>query len=160
MEKKEWLGSKRALTYPLHLISNQPKNRLHSQLDHGVESRKNKRNDREVVLIHNAAAYKRGLRSDDIVRLFNDRGSCLATVQLTNDIRQDVVVLPTGAWFDPEDAQVEGSMDIHGNPNVLTRDVGSSKLGQGCTAHSCLVDVEKYTGELPPIKVFSLPDIR
>jgi biotin/methionine sulfoxide reductase len=51
-------------------------------------------------------------------------------------------------------------MDIHGNPNILTRDVGSSKLGQGCTAHSCLVDVEKYTGKLPPIKVFSLPDIR
>jgi len=112
------------------------------------------------MLIHNVAALERGLRSDDIVRLFNDRGSCLAAVQLTDDIRPDVVVLPTGAWFDPEDSQVEGSMDIHGNPNILTRDVGSSKLGQGCTAHSCLVDVEKYTGKLPPIKVFSLPDIR
>jgi len=160
MEKEEWLGSKRALLYPLHLISNQPKNRLHSQLDHGPVSRKSKINGREVMLIHNVAAHERGLRSDDIVRLFNDRGSCLAAVQLTDDIRPDVVVLPTGAWFDPEDSQVEGSMDIHGNPNILTRDVGSSKLGQGCTAHSCLVDVEKYTGKLPPIKVFSLPDIR
>lgn len=160
MEKEEWLGSKRALLYPLHLISNQPKNRLHSQLDHGPVSRKSKINGREVMLIHNVAALERGLRSDDIVRLFNDRGSCLAAVQLTDDIRPDVVVLPTGAWFDPEDSQVEGSMDIHGNPNILTRDVGSSKLGQGCTAHSCLVDVEKYTGKLPPIKVFSLPDIR
>jgi len=160
MEKEEWLGSKRALLYPLHLISNQPKNRLHSQLDHGPVSRKSKINGREVMVIHNVAALERGLRSDDIVRLFNDRGSCLAAVQLTDDIRPDVVVLPTGAWFDPEDSQVEGSMDIHGNPNILTRDVGSSKLGQGCTAHSCLVDVEKYTGKLPPIKVFSLPDIR
>ena len=160
MEKEEWLGSKRALLYPLHLISNQPKNRLHSQLDHGPVSRKSKINGREVMLIHNVAALERGLRSDDIVRLFNDRGSCLAAVQLTDDIRPDVVVLPTGAWFDPEDSQVEGSMDIHGNPNILTRDVGSSKLGQGCTAHSCLVDVEKYTGKLPPIRVFSLPDIR
>ena len=160
MEKEEWLGSKRALLYPLHLISNQPKNRLHSQLDHGPVSRKSKINGREVMLIHNVAAHERGLRSDDIVRLFNDRGSCLAAVQLTDDIRPDVVVLPTGAWFDPEDSQVEGSMDIHGNPNILTRDVGSSKLGQGCTAHSCLVDVEKYTGKLPPIRVFSLPDIR
>jgi biotin/methionine sulfoxide reductase len=70
-----------------------------------------------------------------------------------------VVELPTGSWFDPEDPQVDGSLEVHGNPNVLTRDKGSSSLGQGPSAHSCLVDVERYQKPLPPIKVFSQPEI-
>ena len=43
-EPVEWLGNA-SKKYPLHLISNQPKDKLHSQLDHGCvsRSRKNKR---------------------------------------------------------------------------------------------------------------------
>ena len=33
-------------------------------------------------------------------------------------------------------------LDQHGNPNALTRDVGTSRLGQGPSAHSALVQVE------------------
>ena len=65
--------------------------------------------------------------------------------------------MPTGAWYDPENVDDENPMDIHGNPNVLTRDVGTSKLAQGPTAHSCLVEVERFDGELPDIKVFAQP---
>ncbi|MGB3243992.1 MAG: molybdopterin-dependent oxidoreductase, partial [Sulfitobacter sp.] len=36
MEPLEWLGNAR--TYPLHMISNQPRDKLHSQLDHGSVS--------------------------------------------------------------------------------------------------------------------------
>ena len=43
-----------------------------------------------------------------------------------------VVVMATGAWFDPRDAALER----HGNPNVLTRDEGTSRLAQGCSALS------------------------
>ena len=42
-----------------------------------------------------------------------------------------VVQLATGAWFDPETPGKTGSLDKHGNPNVLTRDRGTSRLGQG-----------------------------
>ena len=49
------------------------------------------------------------------------------------------------------------ALEVHGNPNVLTRDAGTSKLAQGPTAHSCLVEVEKYDGELFAIQVFSQP---
>ena len=41
-DKIEWLGSDQAERFPLHLISNQPKTRLHSQLDHGQASAKAK----------------------------------------------------------------------------------------------------------------------
>ena len=41
MEPAEWLGGQNN-AYPLHLITNQPKNKLHSQLDHGSHSRSGK----------------------------------------------------------------------------------------------------------------------
>ena len=48
-------------------------------------------------------------------------------------------------------------MEVHGNPNVLTQNVRTSKLAQGPTAHICLLDIERFHGELPEIKVFSQP---
>jgi hypothetical protein len=41
---------------------------------------------------------------------------------------------------------------------VLTTDKGSSKLAQGNPSNTSLVEVEKYTGELPPIMAFSPPE--
>ncbi len=152
-DKQEWLGSERAQRFPLHLVSNQPKTRLHSQLDNGRTSRDAKVSGREIVRINPEDAAVRKISEGDIVRLFNDRGACLAAAVLTECIRPGVVELPTGAWFDPDGE----SLEIHGNPNVLTRDAGTSKLAQGPSAHSCLIDIEKFTGHLPDITVFSQP---
>ena len=101
-------------------------------------------------------ALARGIVDGDIVRVFNDRGACLAGVELSDQIRPQVIELPTGAWFDPQ--QVAGiDLEVHGNPNAVTPDIGTSSLAQGCSAHSCLVQVEKYMGELPTVKVFNQP---
>lgn len=155
-EREEWLGAARAKHYPLHLISNQPKTQLHSQFDHGRTSRNNKIQERERARINPAEARKRGITDGDIVRLYNDRGACLAGIELSDKIRRGVVELPTGAWFDPVSLDGE-RLDAHGNPNVLTRDRGTSRLAQGCSAHSCLVEVELYRGELPPVRAFKQP---
>ena len=108
--------------------------------------------------MHPDDAVNRNIKDGDIVRVFNSRGSCLASAELTDRLMPRVVELPTGSWYDPEDPRVDGSLEIHGNPNVLTRDKGASSLSQGPTAHSCLVDVELYEKPLPPIKVFSPPE--
>ncbi len=107
--------------------------------------------------MHPTEATNRGIRDGDVVRLFNKRGACLAGIRLTDSIRPGVVELATGAWYDPLEPSREGSLEVHGNPNVLTRDIGTSKLAQGPTAHSCLVEVERFDGPLPPIKVFDQP---
>ena len=69
------------------------------------------------------------------------------------------MLMATGAWFDPLDPSVSGSMCVHGNPNVLTRDTGATRLSQAPIAETCLVEVKRYDGELPDITVFSSPDI-
>ena len=159
LDKQEWLGGARAARYPLHLVSNQPAPRLHSQLDFGVTSRESKIGGREPATLHPDDAAARGIRAGDTIRLFNDRGACLAAACLDTDVSCGVIQLATGAWYDPIDTVDGRGLDVHGNPNVLTRDVGTSKLGQGPTAHSCLVEVERYDGEPPAVRAFEPPPI-
>jgi len=156
-EKDEFMGGAGSGQFPLHLVSNQPKTRLHSQLDHGRTSRNAKIKDREPMRMHPADARQRGIVEGDVVRIFNDRGACLAGVQFAKAVRPGVIELATGAWYEPEDVADPDSLEIHGNPNVLTRDVGTSKLGQGPTAHSCLVEVEVFDQPLPEVRSFQQP---
>lgn len=142
---------------PLMLIANQPATRLHSQLDFGGHSAGAKHRGREVARMHPDDAAPRGISDGDIIRIFNARGACLAGVRVTDGIRRGVVQLPTGAWYDPADPEEEMPLCVHGNPNVLTRDVGTSALAQGCTGQLTAVEVERFTGNLPPIQAFDGP---
>jgi biotin/methionine sulfoxide reductase len=140
--------------YPLHLVCNQPHQRLHSQLDYGDFSRSTKIKGREPVRINPVDATERSISDGDIVRLFNARGSCLAAAVVSEDVRKGVMQLATGAWFEPNDPTAEKSMCIHGNPNILTRDVGTSQLAQGSTGQLTRVEAERFAGELPPVRIF------
>ncbi len=159
MQPREYLGSPLTARYPLHLLSSQPANRLHSQLDQARVAQASKVQGREPLWMHPDDAAARGLAAGDVARVFNDRGACLAGICLTTDLLRGVVMLPTGAWFDPEMAGEPGTICVHGNPNILTQDVGTSKLGQGQVAQSCLVEIARWVGELPPVKAFSPPVI-
>ncbi len=160
MEPREWLGAPQATTYPLHLCSNQPSTRLHSQYDHGGASRGAKVQDREPVWINEDDARARGIEDGDVVRLYNERGACLAGARVTDAIMPGAVSLPTGAWYDPVEPEVDGSLDAHGNPNVLTLDIGTSSLAQGPSSNTALVEVERFEGELPPVRAFEPPQLR
>jgi biotin/methionine sulfoxide reductase len=158
-EPGEWLGAAAARRHPLHLISDQPATRLHSQLDHGAASRAAKIAGREAIHLNPADAAARGIGNGDVVRVFNDRGACLAGARIDPAVMAGVVRLPTGAWYDPlrPGEGAPDNLERHGNPNVLTRDIGSSRLGQGCTAHTCLVEVEAYIGAAPAPAAFDPP---
>jgi len=158
-EPTEWLGADTAKTYPLHMISNQPRTRLHGQLDNGRVSRDSKIQEREPVWIHPEDAATRKLADGDIVRVFNARGATLAGILITEEVRPGVIQFATGAWYDPAEPGTENSLDKHGNPNVLTRDVGTSRLGQGPSAHSALVDIERFEGELPAVTAHKPPQV-
>lgn len=140
--------------YPLHLVCNQPHSRLHSQLDYGDFSRSTKIKGREPVRVNPADAAERGISDGDIVRLFNARGSCLAAAVVSEDLRKGVMQLATGAWFEPDDPAADKTMCIHGNPNILTRDVGTSQLAQGSTGQLTRVEVERFANEPPPVRIF------
>ena len=148
-----------AARFPLQLIANQPATRLHSQLDFGTTSQNSKIKGREPVRIHPEDAAARGIGNGDILRLYNGRGACLAAAVLSDALRSGVVQLSTGAWYDPEDPAADKPLCVHGNPNVLTRDIGTSKLAQGCTGQLTVVEIERFDGPLPPVKAFDPPPV-
>jgi biotin/methionine sulfoxide reductase len=150
-------GSPAAALFPLQLVANQPATRLHSQLDFGATSQASKIHGREPVRIHPRDAAARCISDGDVVRLYNDRGTCLAGVVLSDALRPGVVQVATGAWYDPEYPAEEKPLCVHGNANVLTRDVGTSRLAQGCTGQLSLIEIERYDGPLPPVKAFDPP---
>ncbi len=157
LEPIEWLGGKAAERYPLHMLSDQPADKLHSQLDHSPHARSTKIKGRQPITIHPDDAAARGIADGDMLRVFNDRGACLAAAKLSDRIRRGVVRLSTGAWFDPADAGSNMPLEKHGNPNALTLDIGASKLSQGCIAQTCLVEIERFDGPAPAVTAHQPP---
>jgi anaerobic selenocysteine-containing dehydrogenase len=87
-----------------------------------------------IAYLHDDDAKPRGITSGDRVRLFNDRGSYVATANVNGAVRAGVVRVPSVRW----NKLAPGGLGI----NSLT----SSRLtdmGGGPTFYSCLVQVEK-----------------
>ena len=157
MAPREWLGSELAQRFPLHMLSFQPFTRLHGQLDTGRVAEANRVQGREPILMHPDDAAARGLADGQVVRVFNDRGAIAAGLRVTDELRRGVVAMATGAWWNPARAGATEAPCLHGNANVLTQDVPTSRLGQGSAAQSCLVQIEAWPGEPPPVTVHAPP---
>ena len=142
--------------FPLAMLSGQTKTRLHSQLDNGAYSLSHKIEGREPVLINPDDAAARGIKSGDIVEVFNARGRCLAGAKITDEISVGCVFLWTGAWYDP-DFDAPNARDRHGNPNVLTHDLRTSSLTQSPAAHSTMVELRVFKGPIPAVQAHDPP---
>ena len=154
-EPSEWLGA--GSKHPFHLVSNQPRDKLHGQLDHGAVSRLSKIDGREPIHINPDDAAQKGIADGAVVKVFNDRGACYCGAVLDAGMRPGVVRISTGAWFDP-DSPTTPTACKRGNPNMLTPDRGTSSLAQGPTAHSCLVDIEPAE-DAPAVSSYGHPPI-
>jgi len=136
----------------LQLVANNPATRLHSQLDVGKYSQDSKVAGREPARLHPDDAAVRGIATGDVVLVSNERGACLAGAVVTDAVAAGVVQLSTGAWFEP--VELDGrEVCVHGNPNAVSIDVGTSSLTQGCSGQLSRVRVERYDGEPPPVTV-------
>jgi biotin/methionine sulfoxide reductase len=155
----EWLGASAVQRFPIHLLSPQPASRLHSQLDMAGVSTGSKVAGREPVVLSRDDAAARGVVDGDVVRIWNDRGETYAGAVVRDGVLPGVALLATGAWYTPRDPG-SGGPELHGNPNVLTRDVPASRLTQGATAQSVLVQVEKAPADAPFRDPHGLPELR
>jgi len=161
LEPFEWLGHANAARFPLHLLSDQPERRLHSQLDHSPYSRAGKVSGREPIYINTVDAKARNIESGDLVLVYNERGRSLAGALVTEEVMPGVVRLATGSWYDRshQERPNDAAFDNNANPNSLTLDRGASSFSQGCSAQTCLVEVERFVGAVPPIAVYEPPEL-
>ncbi len=142
-EPAEWLGSKMAEIYPFHLISPHPKYRVNSQLDNTWVRSVYKIQGREPVMINELDANKLGIRHGEIVEVFNARGRLLAGAFVTKNIRQGVLSIQKGAWYDPEDGRVRNPRCNAGHVNTLTSSRPTSSMTQAISANTALVNIRR-----------------
>lgn len=159
MEPFERSHSKATTKYPLHLQSCHPDKRLHSQLCSSDAFRKTYAvAGREPLYMCEQDARARGLKAGDIARVFNDRGQVLAGVAISADYVPGVIRIHEGAWYSPQKGGEAGTLCTYGDPNVLSADVATSQLAQGPSAHTVLVEVERYQPQAPDVTGFGGPD--
>jgi len=153
LEPDEWHGN--AQPEQLQLLSAHPAHRLHSQLNYTSLRERYAVAGREPLTLHPEDANARGIADGDLVRVWNGRGQVLAGAVVTDGIRPGVICLHEGAWpdLDPE----AGGICKNGAVNVLTKDIPSSKLGNGCAGNTALVWLEKYRGPALPLTAFDPP---
>ena len=128
------------------LVANQPATRLHSQLDFGGHSARSQASRPRGRAHESRATPTRAASADgDIIRLFNARGACLAggPRHRRHRARRGPACRPAPGTI-PMDPEDDAPLCVHGNPNVLTRDVGTSSLAQGCTGQLTTVEVETF----------------
>lgn len=140
---QEWLGAELAKTHPFQLVANQPKGKLHSQLDFGPASMACKVDGREVARMNPSDADALEIKDGDTIVLWNARGATLAVLNTSNEIARSVVQLSTGAWYAPRTVTGTGTACVNGNPNALTSDRPASRFSQGCSGQLCLVSIKK-----------------
>jgi anaerobic selenocysteine-containing dehydrogenase len=114
--------------FPLELIS--PKN--HDSMNSTFGNRSDVDGQTAVAFIHPEDAGRRGIRSGDPVRLFNDRGDCDLSAIVIANVPAGVIAVPSSRW---------GS-----NINALTSE-RLTDIGGGATFYSCLVEIEKVQKE-------------
>jgi anaerobic selenocysteine-containing dehydrogenase len=115
--------------FPLELVSSKNDDSMNSSFGNRLWV------DEQTAVLHMHAvdAAVRGVVGGDMVRVFNDRGSCVLRADI-NGVRQGVVRAPSVRW----NKRSTGGSGI----NVLTSD-RLTDIGGGPTFYSCLVQVEK-----------------
>ena len=143
----ERLSSERAEKYPLLMMSNHGRWRVHAQCDDITWTReiptcKVKGPDGykyEPLWINPADAAARGIRNGDIVKVYNERGAVLGGAYVTERIMPGVVYMDHGARYDPI---VPGELDRGGAINTITPHNTTSKNATGMVVSSFLVEVK------------------
>ncbi|MDF7679710.1 molybdopterin guanine dinucleotide-containing S/N-oxide reductase [Enterobacteriaceae bacterium ESL0689] len=152
LEPDEWHGN--AQPGQLQLCSAHAAHRLHSQLNQTSLRERYAVANREPLMIHPGDASARSIADGDVVRVWNARGQVLAGAVVTEGIRPGVICLHEGAWPDPDP---DSGICRNGAVNMLTKDIPTSRLGNGCAANTALAWIEKYQGPDLPLAAFDPP---
>ena len=152
LEPTEFYGS--AKDGELQLMTAHAAHRLHSQFNYAGLRNTYAIANREPISINTEDAKSRGIKSGDLVRAYNKRGQVLVGALVTDGIKKGAVCIHEGGWPDLDEAT---GLCKNGGANVLTADIPTSRLANGCAANSALVKIEKYTGPALELTAFTPP---
>jgi anaerobic selenocysteine-containing dehydrogenase len=148
----ERISSDRARMFPLLLISNHGRWRVHAQCDDISWSREvltckvtgPDGYKYEPVWINPQDALKRGIKTGDIVKVFNERGIVLCGALVWERIRPGAVYVDHGARTD---FIIPGKVDRGGAINLISPRGTASKNCLGQATSGYLVEIQKVTDQ-------------
>lgn len=114
IEPFESLNHEKAKEYPYHLVTPHPRWRTHSIFNNIPWLRETYAQE---ITLNASDAKALGVRTGDVVEVWNERGKCVVPVYVTERCMPRVAVLHEGAWMDVVDG-----VDRAGNPDFLTLD--------------------------------------
>jgi molybdopterin guanine dinucleotide-containing S/N-oxide reductase-like protein len=142
--------------YPLQLITPHARFSFHTMGD-GKDSIVNDVKDHRVMIggyyywivrINAKDADARGIKSNDLVKVFNDRGAVVCAAQTTERLPPGTVhSYESSAKYDPV-GEPGNSVDRGGCMNLLTPSRMIIKNSHSHAANSCLVQITKWQGEV------------
>ena len=115
IEPWESLNSPETSRFPFHVVSPHPRWRTHSIFYNIPWLRETYQQE---VTMNASDARRLGVSTGDVVEVYNDRGTCVVPVYVTERCMPGVAVLFEGAWMDLDGDGV----DRAGNPDFLTLD--------------------------------------
>jgi len=99
-----------------------------------------------VARISGPDALARGIQDDDLIRLWNRRGSVVCAAHVTHRIQPGVVSAYAGSGQYQPVGEPGRSTDLGGCVNMLCPSESITKKGHGVKPNTVLVQVEKWTG--------------
>ena len=144
----ERLSSERAGKYPLIIMSNHGRWRVHAQCDDITWTREISTckvdgpdgYKYEPLWMNPADAAARGIRNGDVIEVYNERGIALGGAYVTERMMPGVVYMDHGARYDPI---ILGELDRGGAINTITPHNITSQNATGMVASSFLVEVKR-----------------
>lgn len=137
--------------FPIQLLTGHSRYSFHTQGD-GKNSVINDIYDHRLLVdghyywrvrISREDAAARGIKQDDLIRLYNDRGSVICAAQVTVRVRQGVAQTYESSAVYKSDGK-PGATDIGGCVNLLTNNRPQSKQTSSMAPNSALIQIEKW----------------
>ena len=138
--------------YPLQLLTPHPRFSFHTHND-GKDSIINDIPEHRVLIngyyywivrLNTQDAVERGIKQNDLVKVFNDRGAILCAAQVTERLPKGTAQSPcSSAIYDPI-GEPGSSIDRAGTTNVLTSSRPIIAKSHSTASNTCLVQVEKW----------------
>lgn len=153
-----WEGYRSELykKYPLQLVSPHPRFSFHTHYDRHTKWLNEIPGHRIlkdgypwwIARIHPTDAAARGIKNDDIIKLYNDRGAVLCIAVVTERVLPGIVhSYGSSASYDPLEPGKVNSIDRGGCVNLLTPSRMMSRHVPGMAPNSCLIEIIKWEEE-------------
>ena len=129
--------------YPFHIMGDEKGCTIRDIKDHRVRV---DGHEYLVATINGVDAAERGIKSDDLIRLWNHRGSVVCAAYITERLRPGVVSVPTGSAEYRPAGEPGNSTDLGGCINLLSPKANMTEKTHSIMPNTTLIQMEKWTG--------------